>query len=85
MYYVYFLKSKNCKFHYIGSTANLKIRLIEHNNGKSRSTKHYAPFELISYIAVRTRKRASDLERYFKTGSGAAIANKRIFIEEKNL
>ena len=79
MYYVYFLKSKNHDFHYIGSTRHLNIRFMEHNNGKSQSTKHYAPFELISYIAVRTRHHANELERYFKTGSGTAIAKKRIF------
>ena len=79
MYYVYFLKSINQDFYYIGSTSDVKRRFFEHNDGKSQSTKHYAPFELVSYIAVKTRKQANDLERYFKTGSGSAVANKRIF------
>jgi predicted GIY-YIG superfamily endonuclease len=78
MYYVYFLKSVNHDFYYIGHTNDLKIRLAHHNSGKSQSTKHYAPFELISYLAVKTRKHASDLEKYFKTGSGIAFARKRI-------
>lgn len=82
MFYVYFLKSNNHDFHYIGHTNDLKARLIHHNNGNSRATKPYAPFELISYIAVKTRKQASDLEKYFKTGSGVAFARKRILLSE---
>jgi predicted GIY-YIG superfamily endonuclease len=79
MYYVYFLKSVNHDFFYIGQTKDLKTRFEHHNLGQSQSTKHYAPFQLISYIAVNTRQQAKDLEKYFKTGSGAAVANKRIF------
>lgn len=80
MYYVYFLKSVNHDFFYIGQTKDLKKRFIEHNHGLSKSTKHYAPFKLVSYIAVNTRKQAKDLEKYFKAGSGFAFARKRIFL-----
>ena len=80
MYYVYFLKSLNHDFYYIGQTKDLKKRLNEHNSGLSQSTKHYAPFELVSYIAVKTREHAKDLEKYFKAGSGYAFARKRIFL-----
>ena len=82
MHYVYFLKSIDHDFNYIGSTCDLKARIDHHNHGYSQSTKHYAPFELISYIAVETRKHASDLEKYFKTGSGIAFARKRILLYE---
>ena len=80
MYYVYFLKSVNHDFFYIGQTKDLKTRIEHHNLGFSHSTKHYAPFILISYIAVNTRKQAVDLEKYFKSGSGFAFARKRIFL-----
>jgi putative endonuclease len=53
-------------------------RLAEHNDGKTQSTKHYLPFELESYIAVKTKTQAKTLEKYFKTGSGKAILKKRI-------
>jgi len=33
---------------------------------------------MISYVAVRTEKIARDLERYFKSGSGKAFANRRL-------
>jgi predicted GIY-YIG superfamily endonuclease len=78
MYYVYFLKSLHHEFYYTGCTGDLKKRLAQHNSGFSRSTKHYAPFELTAYIAVKTSKQASDLEKYFKTGSGKAFLRKRI-------
>ena len=51
MYYVYLLKSIDHEFIYIGSTNDLKNRLLEHNNGKNQSTKFYAPFKLIYYEA----------------------------------
>lgn len=82
MYYIYFLKSVNHDFFYIGQTKDLKTRIKHHNMGYSQSTKHYTPYELISYIAVNTRKQASNLEKYFKTGSGSAFANKRIFLKK---
>ena len=78
MWYVYILKSINSNFRYIGSTNNLKRRLMEHNDGLSQSTKHYKPFELESFIGVKTESQARNLERYFKTGSGKAILFKRI-------
>lgn len=78
MWYVYILKSKDKDFLYVGSTTNLKRRLLEHNNGLSVSTKAYKPFQLAAYVAVQTETRAKDLERYFKTGSGKAVLKKRI-------
>ncbi|MBN8649842.1 MAG: GIY-YIG nuclease family protein [Cytophagales bacterium] len=78
MWFVYFLKSLNSDFVYIGSTNDLNRRLQEHNDLKSQSTKHYAPFEIQAYVAVKTETKARELEQYFKTGSGKAILKKRI-------
>lgn len=78
MYYIYFLKSIHHELYYTGCTCDLKKCLEQHNPGISQSTKHYAPFELTANIAVRTSKQASDLEKYFKTGSGKAFVRKRI-------
>jgi len=85
MWYVYVIKSLNSDFRYIGSTSNVDRRLDEHNQGKSLSTKHYLPFELEMFIAVDTENKARVLEKYFKTGSGKAILNKRFLFLEKNL
>jgi len=76
-WFVYILQSLSSDFIYVGSTDNLKRRLSQHNQGSVQSTKHYRPFEIITYIAVRMETKARELERYFKTGSGKAILNKR--------
>jgi len=78
MWYVYVIKSKNEDWRYIGSTGNLKERFRSHNVGENQSTKHYAPFELEAYVAVNTESKARKLEKYFKTGSGKSILEKRI-------
>jgi len=42
-YFVYILKSESTGTSYIGHTSNLEKRLIEHNNGKSISTRKKRP------------------------------------------
>ncbi|HEV8514973.1 MAG TPA: GIY-YIG nuclease family protein [Cyclobacteriaceae bacterium] len=78
MWFVYVLKSIGRPFIYIGSTNELERRLAEHNEGLNISTKHYAPFEIEAYVAVKTETKARELEKYFKTGSGKAVLKKRI-------
>jgi len=83
MWYVYILKSKQKNWRYIGSTGNLKTRLKSHNAGNIQSTKHYAPLKLEAYVAVDNEQQARNLEKYFKTGSGRAILDKRILQSTK--
>ena len=78
MWYVYFLKSKGMEWYYVGSTGLLRKRIEDHQNGLIQSTKHYRPFELRAYLAVKTEAKARELEKYFKTGSGRAVMRKRI-------
>jgi putative endonuclease len=59
----------NSKFRYTGYTNNLKFRLDEHNRGLNKSTNPFRPFELDAYVAVKSKKIAQELEKYFKTGS----------------
>jgi putative endonuclease len=82
MWYVYFLKSINKNFIYVGSTDNIERRFDEHCKGLCQSTKAYRPLELNSYVAVLTEKKARELEKYFKSGSGKAILKKRILTTE---
>lgn len=82
MRYVYIIKSVNSNFIYLGSTSKLKRRIEEHNLGSSRSTAPYRPFDLEAYVAVKTERKARELEKYFKTGSGKAILKKRILTDE---
>ena len=81
MWYVYAIKSLYKSFLYIGSTPNVKARFIKHNQGMVQSTKHYKPFSLEAYVAVKTKQKAMELEKYFKSGSGKAVLKKRILVQ----
>ena len=80
-WYVYVLKASTRSFFYIGSTSDLSRRLSEHNEGLVQSTKAYRPLEIAAYIAVSNEKKARELEKYLKTGSGKAVLKKRILGE----
>ena len=77
MWYIYFLKLDNGDI-YVGSTDDLKRRFSSHRAGHVISTKQHLPAILKSYIAVETEAHARELESYFKSGSGKAIARKRL-------
>ena len=78
MWYVYFLRLYNGDT-YVGSTNDLRRRVRSHERGHVDSTKAHGPVSLTSYVAVLTECNARELERYFKTGSGKAFANKRLW------
>ncbi len=82
MWYVYCLENKSKNYLYVGSTKNLKRRVMEHNDGLSKSTKPFLPLLLTSYIVVSSESHARKLEKYFKTGSGKTILKKRILQNE---
>ena len=69
MFYVYVLKSKRKEYHYIGSTEDLKKRIQEHNQGKTKSIKHLVPFKLLYYEAYETRTLARKRELELKKNS----------------
>jgi putative endonuclease len=79
VYYVYILRSLfDPDETYIGSTANLKRRLSEHNSGKSIHTNKFKPWTLEVYLAFSRRELAERFERYLKTGSGRAFAKRHL-------
>ncbi len=78
MWYVYFLDLSNDRV-YVGSTNDLKRRVALHNAGDVISTKPNRPAKLLSYLAVQSEQQARTLEKYFKTGSDKAFANKRLW------
>ena len=78
MWYVYFLQLNNGDI-YVGSTNELRRRVASHARGTVTSTKAHLPATMKSYVAVETEKIARDLEKYFKSGSGKAFANKRFW------
>ena len=80
MKYVYMIKSIPYPGqHYIGLTSDLKARLKAHNEGRSKHTAKFKPWELITYLAFSEESKAFEFERYLKSGSGKAFANKRLW------
>lgn len=75
-YYVYILQSIKYKKLYIGYSANLKQRIVEHNSGKSAATKPYIPYRLIFYEAFLNEIDAKHREVYLKTGYGLRSVKK---------
>jgi putative endonuclease len=75
MYYVYLIKSRNSDWRYVGYSADLKKRIVEHQKGLSPATKPYKPLELIFYEAFKSRKDAKRREKYFKTNKGKRTLN----------
>lgn len=80
MRYVYLLKSEAfIDQRYVGITSDLKRRLADHNAGKSPHTSKYTPWKLVTYVAFSDERKAEIFERYLKSGSGHAFANKRLW------
>jgi len=69
MHYVYLLKSTQKKWFYIGTTEFPNKRVEQHNAGKVRSTKAYAPFTLIYLEAYNDKKIARKREIELKNNS----------------
>lgn len=77
MQYVYILRCSNGNL-YKGCTSNLKERFKRHQNGEVHSTKSHLPVELLTYFAFKEKHKAFEFEKYLKSGSGRAFANKRL-------
>ncbi|MEO6875173.1 MAG: GIY-YIG nuclease family protein [Opitutaceae bacterium] len=77
MHYVYLIESHTASHaRYIGYSNNLQQRLIGHNSGKNVSTAAQRPWRLHTYLAFSSKQQALAFERYSKSGSGYAFANK---------
>ena len=70
MYYVYAISSLARNYIYVGLTDNLERRINQHNSGRSKTTKPYAPFVLIYHEEHETRPEARIREKYLKSGIG---------------
>jgi predicted GIY-YIG superfamily endonuclease len=80
MRYVYLLRSVPFPDEsYIGMTSDLKARLRTHNAGESIHTSKYRPWTLAVYVAFADEHRAIEFEKYLKSGSGRAFANKHFW------
>jgi predicted GIY-YIG superfamily endonuclease len=80
MKYVYLLKSiSHPSERYIGLTSNLKRRPLEHNAGKSSHTSKFAPWKAVVAVRFEDDGKAEAFERYLKSGSGRAFANRHLW------
>jgi putative endonuclease len=65
-FHMYIFRSVSPRQYYVGHTENLRKRLQEHDNGRSRSTKGRGPWELFHAEEFSTRSAASRREREIK-------------------
>jgi len=78
MYYIYALKNKDSGYIYIGYTNDLKRRIQEHLEGRSKYTKN-GNYELVYYESYKSKIDAMARERMLKKhGSGFGHLKKRI-------
>lgn len=75
MHYVYIIRSNINGKLYKGSTCDLKMRLREHNSGKTQSTKAYAPWRLVYYSVFADKTDALREELFLKSGKGRERIN----------
>jgi putative endonuclease len=79
MMYVYLLQSiDHPEERYVGCIVDLKSRFAAHNAGRSPHTAKFRPWRLVTYVAFSDHQKAVDFERYLKSASGRAFANKRL-------
>jgi predicted GIY-YIG superfamily endonuclease len=65
MQYVYLLRSKSHpKERYVGSTNDLKHRILDRNHGQSPHTAKFIPWELAVYFAFQENEKAAAFEKY---------------------
>jgi predicted GIY-YIG superfamily endonuclease len=69
---------------YVGHTADLRDRLAEHNTGKCPHTSKFRPWKLKVYVAFDSLEKAQRFEKYLKSGSGRAFANRHFWTESEN-
>jgi putative endonuclease len=76
-YYVYIIESiSNPNQTYIGYTANLRNRLLKHNEGGSLHTSKYRPWRIKTAIMFNDKGKAIAFEKYLKNHSGRAFVSK---------
>ena len=64
---------------YVGHTANLRNRVAEHTAGKCPHTSKFLPWKLKVYVAFESIEQAQRFDKYLKSGSGRAFANRHFW------
>ena len=71
------LQNKHKKW-YTGFTENIQKRILEHNSGKTRSTKYGGPWKLIYCEICLNKADAKAREKYLKSGMGKKYLKNRL-------
>jgi putative endonuclease len=77
-YYVYIIQSLKDNKYYIGSTADVAVRLQFHNAGLQRSTRNRIPFKLIMFEKYVLKAEALVREKQIKNWKGGEAFKKLI-------
>jgi putative endonuclease len=64
--------------YYTGHTSDIARRQAEHNAGNCIHTAKYRPWSVDVVISFPDKQRAVALERYLKSGSGVAFAQRHL-------
>ena len=64
--------------YYTGLTSDVATRLMEHNAGSCIHTAKYRPWSIDVVIEFGEERRALAFERYLKSGSGVAFAQRHL-------
>jgi len=78
MWYAYLLQSQKSGKFYIGSTKDLRKRILSHNSGQNKSTKTDIPWKLIYCEISLNKKDTRAREKYFKSGMGRRYLKNRL-------
>lgn len=74
----YILQSLKDGSYYIGSTTSLNARIIKHNKGYSKYTKHKRPWKLVYKEEYETLSEAKKREYYLKSLKSRIVIEKLI-------
>jgi putative endonuclease len=77
-FYTYVIYSKKFNRFYKGHCQDLNDRIKQHNQGQTRSTRPFIPWELILHETFNTREEAIKREKYLKTAAGRRFLKKFI-------
>jgi putative endonuclease len=79
LHYVYLLESNRVLGkRSVGVTSDLKRRFADHNAWTSPHTSKFMPWRVVLYVAFSDQDKAVAFERYLKSGSGHAFANRHL-------
>ncbi|UCD86316.1 MAG: GIY-YIG nuclease family protein [Desulfobacterales bacterium] len=76
--YVYLIQSTHPDEKF-GLTSDVNRRLRAHNEGRSPDTAKVKPWKLVASVAFSDESKALDFEKYLKSGSGRAFANRKFW------